>query len=141
MKIKERDAYRLPVHRELVDVTREVYVGFYQEKRKAKTVDEKNQRNGLLSYDALDTESTLGEEAFQDSSMPSLEEVAEETLLRERLHHCLGQLPEEERRLVESLYFEGLTERQCAKNLGISQKAVNKRRHKILAQLKKLLEN
>ncbi len=141
MKMKERDAYRLPVHRELVDVTREVYVGFYQEKRKAKTIDEKNQRNGVLSYDALDTESTLGEETFQDSSNPSLEEATEEILLRERLHHCLSQLPEEERWLVESLYFEGLTERQCAKTLGISQKAVNKRRHKILTHLKKLLEN
>ncbi len=141
MKIKERDAYRLPVHRELVDVTREVYVGFYQEKRKAKTVKEKDQRNAVFSYDALDTDETVGEEAFEDFIGPKLDDVVEKRFLIEKLHLALARLSEPDRELIEALYFDGLSEPQYAKTLGISQKAVNKRRHKILAHLKKFLEN
>lgn len=38
------------------------------------------------------------------------------------------------------LLYEDKSERELAAELGISQKAVNKRRHKILEKLKKFLE-
>ena len=42
--------------------------------------------------------------------------------------------------LVYALYYEEQTEREYADTLGISQKAVNKRRHKVLAKLRRLIK-
>ena len=42
--------------------------------------------------------------------------------------------------LIRALYFEELTEREYAKQINISQKAVNKRRHKILSKLRTLMK-
>lgn len=48
-------------------------------------------------------------------------------------------LPEADRRLIESLYWDGRTETEVAGGLGISQQAVCKRKHKILNGLRNTL--
>jgi len=48
------------------------------------------------------------------------------------------ELSREEKWLIQELYFEERTERDVAAELGLSQKAVNKRRQKILEKLRKL---
>ena len=68
----------------------------------------------------------------------------EDTLIErdelERLRLALKRLEPEERELVKALFFEDKTERQYAENLGISQKAVNKRWHKVRLKIKKLMD-
>lgn len=49
-------------------------------------------------------------------------------------------LTKEEWSLIHALYYEEKTEREYADTLGLSQKAVNKRRHKILAKLRHLIK-
>lgn len=61
----EKKEYRVRVCGVLVPVTQEVYQVFYQTKRHAKTLYEKDERNGLISYDGMDTEDTLGEEMIR----------------------------------------------------------------------------
>ena len=61
-------------------------------------------------------------------------------VLIERLYDCLIFLPESERELIEMMYFENMTERECAEFYGISQKNINKKKAKILCKLNKLLE-
>ena len=68
----------------------------------------------------------------------------EDTLIErdelERLRLALKRLEPEERELVKALFFEDKTERQYAESLGISQKAVNKRWHKVRAKIKKFMK-
>ena len=59
---------------------------------------------------------------------------------REFINDCLIFLPESDRELIEMLYFENMTERECAEFYGISQKNINKKKVKILCKLNKLLE-
>lgn len=59
----------------------------------------------------------------------------------ERLRLALKRLSPEERELVKALFFDGKTERQYAERLGISQKAVNKRWHKVRLKLKNFLDS
>ena len=56
----------------------------------------------------------------------------------EQLHKFLLELSKEEQWLIQELYFEERTEREVASVLGLSQKAINKRRQKILEKLRKL---
>jgi len=39
--------------------------------------------------------------------------------------------------LIQALYYENISEREYAAKLGLSQRGLNKRRHKALAKLKK----
>lgn len=71
--------------------------------------------------------------------MADVMEAYEETQLVERLHEALQTLGEEERQLLEYLYYDGLIEREVAVILEISQPAVAKRKHKILQKLRNSL--
>lgn len=136
----ERKEYQIKVQGVLVEVTKEVYLAYYSIERHTRTLDEKDERNGKVLYSALDTEETLGEEMIPDIGAASVEEVALGNILCEKLHQCLALLPEKERELLHALYFEGLTERECAQRIGISQKGVNKRRHKIMDKLRAMMK-
>ena len=81
------EKYYVRVRGELVLVTPEVYKACYQTKRRVKTLYEKDERNGLVSYDSMDTEDMLGEETIPDRSLPSVEDAAIDNLLREKLHY------------------------------------------------------
>lgn len=62
-------------------------------------------------------------------------------VLIEKLYECLNSLSSLDRQLVEMLFFEGKTERECAAYYGISQKNINKKKRRILCKLHKLLES
>ena len=68
-----------------------------------------------------------------------MEERAIASLLREKLRRSIALLSKPEQELIRALYFEELTERQCAEKLGLSQKGINKRKKRILTELKKIL--
>ena len=59
----------------------------------------------------------------------------------DRLRKARTMLLPDEQALVKALFDDGMSEREYAKMLGISQKAVNKRWHKVRAKLKKFMKN
>ena len=75
------------------------------------------------------------------STAPSPEEIAIHNDELDRLRKARTLLLPDEQALVKALFDDGLSEREYAKMLGISQKAVNKRWHKVRAKLKKFMKN
>ena len=69
-----------------------------------------------------------------------VENIVLSRIMQEQLREAIWSLEEEERHLIVQLFFIDRSEREMAAELGLSQKAVNKRRHKILKKLKKFLE-
>jgi RNA polymerase sigma factor (sigma-70 family) len=64
----------------------------------------------------------------------------EDAIIKEELEHLeqwMGHLVDEDRRLLERLFWEGCTEAEVAGILGITQQAVSKRKHKILSSLRR----
>lgn len=57
-----------------------------------------------------------------------------------RLRACLAQLTSYEGRLIRALYFEGLSERELAKQTKTHYMTIHCRKVKILGKLKKLLK-
>ena len=105
--------------------------------RQERGQEEKKQQHDVFSYDALDNCETVGMEAMPDVSIPSVEEVIMTREIYEQLHRAVDVLPREERDLIHTIYFEGKSEREYARILGISQNSTFKRRRKILSKLKK----
>lgn len=67
------------------------------------------------------------------------EKKAVHKVLVKRLYDCLIFLPKNDRRLIEMLFFEEMTGRECAEMYGVNQKNINKRKQQILGTLHKLL--
>ncbi len=92
-----------------------------------------------MSYDALDTGETVGLETISDSTTPSIEEMLLNNELKACLHRAIESLPRAERELIQAIYFQGLTEREYAKHIGMSQAGVSHRLRKTLSKIRILM--
>ena len=79
----------------------------------------------------------------EKTDYPDPDKYVEDWILRQErdeiLHKAVSYLRKDERALIEALYFEEKTEAEYAQELGLSQKAVNKRRAKAIKNLKEIL--
>lgn len=132
---KEKE-YRIRIHNTFVTVTRDVYQAYYREERRMKTLDEKDIRNGKVSVEAMDTEETLGIEMIPDTGSPSVEDAAIASVLKKELRRAIAEMQPEDRELITTLYFKGVSERQLSALTGIPQKTINNRRKKAIDALR-----
>lgn len=87
------------------------------------------------SYERLlDQEVQFGEESI------STEDQAIRNMEIQQLHKALSLLSDDERYLMEQIYFQERTERNLATELNLSQNAINKRRQRILDKLRELMK-
>ncbi len=80
------------------------------------------------------------EDGYEVSGSIDVAELVAEKLLLEELAAALDELEPQNKRIAE-LYGEGMSERQIADEVGLSQKTVNKRKAKIFEQLHQRLKN
>ena len=76
---------------------------------------------------------------FRDDAK-DLEEQAIRNVLAEQIGKAVKSLPPKDKRLIADLYVWEKSERQIAREYGISQNMVHKRKKQVLDQLKRLLE-
>ena len=136
----ENKKYQLRVDGAPVEVAGEIYHVYHAMERHARVLEEKDRRNGTVLYSDLDAGGLLGVEMLRDENAESVEDAAIRLVLTETLRRCIKKLPEPDRRLICALYFRGLTEREYARRLKISQKSVNKRHRKVLKKLCKMMK-
>lgn len=87
------------------------------------------------SYERL-----LDEKGSFQAEQPDVETVVLNKIIYGQLYQALQLLPEQDRYLIVQIFFFDRTERDLALELNLSQKAVNKRKHKILEHLRKNFE-
>ncbi len=133
----ENKKYIIRISGRQVEVSREVYQAYYGIERHTRTLDEKDQRHGLVRYSNLDTPELSGEAMIPDCSAVSTEDAAIARILCEKLHRCLKLLPESDQKLLNAIYFDGMSERELSGLSGIPQRTINDRRRKAIWRLKK----
>ena len=79
----ERKVHYIRIEGTLVEVNKEIYDTYYGIERHAKTLDEKDERNGKVSYNAMDTDEMLGEDMIPDLNSPSVEDIVVTRMMRE----------------------------------------------------------
>lgn len=121
------------------EVSKETYQKLKKEHDHSKMLERYEREVHVLSLDALATEETTGYDVVADPSV-NVEEEAIHNLMIQKLRRVLQGLSEDELYLIEQVYTYEKTEREIATELGISQKAVNKRKIKLLSKLKEFLE-
>lgn len=95
---------------------------------------EKQRTGSVVSLDYL------AEEGFEAVDPIELLDIVTDTLLLKELHSALEELDPDNRRIME-LFSIGKPEREIADDIGLSQKAVNKRKNKLFAQLSERLKD
>ena len=80
------------------------------------------------------------EEQFVDEET-NVEEMAIKTVMVEQLKETMALLSADEVEMINALFYQGFSEREYARKVGIPQKTINDRKMRILHKLKKLLEN
>jgi len=119
-----------------VEVSEAVYKAYSQADRRERYLDERD-AGVLLSLDRMDED---GVPSFlSDRHVPSAENTALREMLIGQAVDALMSLEPDERALIDALIIDGITERDYAAQIGLSQQAVNKRRKKILEKLRNLV--
>lgn len=133
------DKFFLPLHGMLMEITEETYKEYYRDKRRQKYIDERSKLNGDVSYNALDTDETLGEDILADRRTDVEMQVINQMTVEQLRKAFLLLLPDE-RELITAIYIQNLTEREFAKKKGVYHNAVHKRKLRVLEKLKKFLD-
>lgn len=136
----DKEKYMIKIQGNLIEVSEDVYYAYFHMERQERWQEEKKQEHEVVSYDAMDTEETVGAEAIRDINTPSMEELAIANELKERIHHVVAALPKAERELIQAIYFEDIPASDYASRIGLSHRGVNKQRKKILSKLRMLLD-
>ncbi|MCL2343593.1 MAG: sigma-70 family RNA polymerase sigma factor [Firmicutes bacterium] len=123
----ENKQFYVQIDGQPVEVTEEVYRAFKRPmwaERKRRTVRAEHE----LSLDA-----------FLEAGFEFPDERADADNLA--LYDALATLTEDERKIIVDLFFVGKSEREVARDLGLTQNTVNYHKKRILEKLRKILEN
>ena len=130
----------LPLYGMLMEVTAETYKAYYKDKRRQKYIDERSLLNGDVSYDALDTDETLGAEVFADKKTDVEAAVINKMTVAELRKAFLLLSPDEKKLLIEH-FFDEKSQVELSKQYGVNQSSISRKINRIIAKLKKFLEN
>lgn len=127
--------YHIEIDGVKIPVSEEVYYAFkrpaWREHKRAKVRSEKE-----LSVEAF-TESGYD----IPSKEPLLDEIVADKLLLDQLLSALAELTDDERALIDSIYFQEKTAREYARKIGTNHTNVNRKHKGILEKLRELLKN
>ena len=149
-KVRQEDgsiAYVITIDGEDHSVSAEVYRAYSQADRRERYLVEAESAETILSIEKMTEDGvrlekyTIAHAASAETLLLSQEEAAEREAMLNAVSAALLRLPREDRTLIYSLFFQGVSARQMAQDLGVSDMAIRKRRDRILKKLKLFLKN
>lgn len=135
----DKEKHYIPIEGKLIEVEENVYIAYHKMGRRERYLVERDQKNGLLSYDALDQDGVIGQEMMNAPEADSLEDLVMAKELKSKLHRCIEILPKSERELIQAIYFDGMSDTEYSKRIKKTQQTVSYRRKKVLSKIKRLM--
>ena len=123
----------------LLEVPEKEHIEMNRERSRRMYIHKLSKRIDEYSYETMTSGDYEGNSILVDEQ-PDVYELVEQKLAKEELHKALEELTDEERKLMQALYFEGCSERAYAKEIGFPQVAVHKRKKQVLEKLRNKLK-
>lgn len=136
--MSENKKYTIIVKKQRVEVSEAVYRAYHQE-REAERYQNRLIRQVELSMQQFQEDGVNAEYLIVRVQPDIVDKLIRQEQL-EQLWLALQTLPENERTLINELFFNDRTEAELAAEQLITQQAISKRKMKILAKLKNLIE-
>jgi len=121
------------------NVDEETYRGYYRIIMNERNMLKRQEEEKLLSLDHLLSEDTVQQIAI--SSSLTVEEAFEHKEMMKLFYQAINTLDLKEKQIISELFYKGNSETKLAKELGVSQQALNTRKHRILKKIKLFLQN
>ena len=135
---KMKKEFYLYVNGQKVKVSEEIYKVYWREREHEKYLEQVDRKNHLLFFSSLDHDGHYVDNIVDESV--DVAKIVETQMMIESLRYAISKLNDEERDIIERLYFNDETLRSVAKLKSITHSALMKRRNKILEKLKKFIE-
>ena len=135
---KMKKEYYLYVGGQKVKVSEDIYKVYWREREHEKYLEQVDRKNHLLFFPSLNHDGNFVDN-LEDKNV-DVEKVVATQMMIEALRNAMSKLNNDEREIIERLYFNDETLRAVAKTQNISHPALIKRRDKILEKLKKVIE-
>lgn len=133
---KERRCYVLRTSDgTIVEVTREVYLEWYQSRRRERYQKEQERKYQVSSLEMLAEQGNI---LIGDSD--GVEDMVIREMCAEKLRSVMKELAEEDVYLLYPLFFAEVTVKEAAQICGCNRKTIANRRKRILAKLKEKLK-
>lgn len=84
---------------------------------------------------------TITENGYQIAAPDDVAEEVEQTEEHAELRAAIAKLSPDQQELISRIYFNGESEQHIADELGVSKQAINQRKSRALAALKKIFKN
>jgi len=138
-EFKQRNKYMIPIDGKLYETTEEVYQAYYSMDRRERYLEERDKKEGVMNFSTLDNDKYSAEETISDQEIDIEEEVTNKILV-EAVLEAMKSLENEERWLIQELFFVGKSQRLVSKETGIPLMTLSNRKRKVLGKLKKLIK-
>lgn len=134
----EDNKFTLVVNKKRITVSKEVYTSYYQQKEREAYLDKLSKKHDISFEECV--EKGIQVDFLLSRSEQSIEDEIIKAEMYAKLISSLEKLSGQERLLIYSLFFKGISENQFAQSIGVTKQAVNKKKYRILEKLKILLE-
>ena len=130
--------YYLYVNGQRVKVSEQIYKVYWREKEHEKYLEQVGKKNHLLFFSSLDHDGNFVNNLADESV--DVEKIIETRILIETVRKAMSRLNDEERDIIERLYFNDETLSSVARSKKVSYQAIQWRKNNILKKLKVLLK-
>ena len=130
--------YYLYVRGQKVKVSEDIYKVYWREKEHEKYLEQVDKKNHLLFFSSLDHDGNFVDNLADESV--DVEKIIETQILIETVRNAVSRLNDEERDIIERLYFNDETLSSVARSKKVSYQAIQWRKNNILKKLKVLLK-
>jgi RNA polymerase sigma factor (sigma-70 family) len=137
-KNREPRRYYIPVDGKYYETTKEVYEVYYQMDRRERYLEERDLKKGVQSFSDISNSIYTADEIIEDVNV-DVTNTAISNILFETVLEAISTLNEEEKSLIQELFFYGKTEREVAEELGISKTALHFRKKRVIGKLRNQL--
>lgn len=130
--------YFIFIDKEKVMVSKEVYLAYWKQTNREKYLELLDRKNRLLYISQFDQDGNF-QDIIEDKSV-DVEKLVETKEAIVNLRKAISKLSDEEREIINALYFREETIRDVAQNIGTHKTSLIRKRDRILEKLKMILE-
>lgn len=131
--------YTIYVNNQPIYVTEKVYRAYWQSVEHERYQEKENRKKPSLDHTMPGSSLSFIEVQHLMGTNPT-QEAVDAVFLRERLDQLLVCLNDQERELIDMIYFQQMTEVEVANKWNVQHSAINKRKHRILKKLRTVWE-
>ncbi|MBS4750428.1 sigma-70 family RNA polymerase sigma factor [Carnobacteriaceae bacterium zg-ZUI78] len=136
--MKDKKEYYLKVNGKRIPVTRKVYLEHCKELNRENYLKRLDRKNNLLYFSEFDKENDNFIDHIKDKSV-DVEKIVEAKMRIEDLYRAISKLNEEERKIIDAIYFDEKSIRDLAKENKTNVMKISRKHKSILNKIRKWL--